>query len=126
MPPGEAGAGGRRAVVEIRMTGNLQQGVAAFEPDDVTIAPGTTLRFLNISAPPHNVAFWPDSIPEGAAEGLNAALGADRLDDLQSRYLTRPNETLDLTFPADIPRGSYGAYCVPHLTLGMKMKINVQ
>src|SRR2546426_427397 len=31
---------------------------AAFEPATLTIAPGTTVRFINVSGGPHDVAFY--------------------------------------------------------------------
>jgi plastocyanin len=126
----QAAAGGQPAVtpapgavVEVRMTGNGTN-VAAFEPAAITIAPGTTLRFINVSGGPHNVAFWADSIPAGAAAVLNAAM-PDRLSDLSSRFATAPNEVLDISF-AGAPTGAYKAYCLPHLAMGMKMTITVQ
>src|SRR2546426_8571447 len=44
------------AVVEVKMTGNGTT-KAAFEPATLTIAPGTTVRFINVSGGPHDVAF---------------------------------------------------------------------
>ncbi|HXF95726.1 MAG TPA: plastocyanin/azurin family copper-binding protein [Gemmatimonadales bacterium] len=112
------------SVVEVRMTGNGTT-TAAFEPATLTITPGTTVRFINVSGGPHNVAFWADSIPAGAADILNAAM-PNRMDNLSGPFVTAPNETYDITFPANSPKGTYGAYCLPHLALGMKMKITVQ
>ncbi|MGH7699515.1 MAG: plastocyanin/azurin family copper-binding protein [Gemmatimonadales bacterium] len=115
-------AGG--AVVEVRMTGDGVR-TAAFEPAAITIAPGTTLRFINVSGGPHNVAFWADSIPAGAAAILNAAM-PNRMNNLSGPFATAPNEIYEITFPASAPTGAYGTYCLPHLALGMKMKITVQ
>lgn len=120
-PAAGAAAGG--AVVEVRMTGNGTN-QAAFEPAALTIAPGTTVRFINVSGGPHNVAFWGDSIPAGAAPVLNAAM-PDRMNDLSSRFATGPNEALDISF-AGAPAGTYKAYCLPHLQLGMTIAITVQ
>ena len=119
--PAAGAAGG--AVVEVRMTGNGTN-QAAFEPAAITIAPGTTVRFINVSGGPHNVAFWADSIPAGAAAVLNAAM-PDRMSDLSSRFAMAPNEPLDISF-AGAPTGSYKAYCLPHLAMGMKIAITVQ
>lgn len=115
-------AGG--AVVEVRMTGDGTT-TAAFEPAAITIAPGTTVRFINVSGGPHNVAFWADSIPAGAADLLNAAM-PNRMDNLSGPFATAPNEIYEITFPANAPTGAYGTYCLPHLALGMTMKITVQ
>ena len=110
-------------VVEVRMTGNGTN-LAAFEPAALTIAPGTTVRFINVSGGPHNVAFWGDSIPAGAAAVLNAAM-PDRLNDLSGRFVMGPNEAMDLSF-AGAPTGAYKGYCLPHLAMGMKINITVQ
>lgn len=120
--PGAGAASG--PAVEVRMTGNGTT-QAAFEPAAITIAPGTTVRFINVSGGPHNVAFWGDSIPAGAAAVLNAAM-PNRMDNLSGPFVTGPNETYEITFSATAPVGKYGTYCLPHLALGMKMTITVQ
>ncbi len=110
-------------VVEIRMTGD---GVttARYEPDRVTISPGTTLRFVNVSGPPHNISFWADSIPAGAAAVLEPAM-PNAIAPLQGALLTQLNETYDVSF-AGAPTGQYKGYCLPHLPLGMRIWITVQ
>jgi len=126
--PGAAPSGGEQAgggqVVEIRMTGNGRDR-AAYEPAQVTIRPGTTLRFTNASGGPHNVVFWADSIPQGAREPLNAAMPS-RQGDLASPMLVQPNQTYEMTFPANAPQGTYKGYCTPHLMMGMKLAVTVQ
>ncbi|MGH7646394.1 MAG: plastocyanin/azurin family copper-binding protein [Gemmatimonadales bacterium] len=112
------------AVVGVKMTGNGST-MAAFEPAAITVAPGTTVRFINVSGFPHNVAFWGDSIPAGAATMLNAAM-PNRMDNLSGPFATTLNETYDVTFAADAPQGAYKGYCLPHLALGMRLTITVQ
>src|SRR2546425_8830588 len=51
------------AVVEVKMTGNGTS-IAAFEPNKLSIKAGTTVRFINVSGGPHNIAFYADSIPK--------------------------------------------------------------
>lgn len=110
-------------VVEVKMTGNGST-IAAFEPAALTIAPGTTVRFINVSGGPHNVAFWGDSIPTGAEAALTAAM-TNTIDKLSGPFLMQPNETYDVSF-ADAPTGAYKGYCAPHLALGMKIAITVR
>jgi plastocyanin len=111
-------------VVEVKMTGTGT--TAAFEPATLTIAPGTTVRFINVSGGPHNVSFWGDSIPAGAASALTAALAGRNLGDpLAGAMVTQPNEAFDISF-AGAPAGLYKGYCLPHLALGMKIAITVQ
>lgn len=110
-------------VVEVKMTGNGTNR-AAYEPDNITIAPGTTVRFINVSGGPHNIAFWGDSIPAGGAAALNAGM-KNTIDNLSGAFVSGPNEAYDVSF-ANAPTGTYKGYCVPHLTMGMKMTIKVQ
>jgi plastocyanin len=110
-------------VVEVKMTGTATAPV--FEPAALTIAPGTTIRFINVAAGPHNVSFWGDSIPAGAAAVLNAAMAGRTMGDLAGMMVTQPNETFDISF-AGAPAGVYKGYCLPHLALGMKIDITVQ
>ena len=119
--PGAPAASG--PVVEVKMTGNGSTR-AAFEPSTLTIAPGTTVRFINVAGGPHNIAFWQDSVPAGAAAILNANM-TNTVDNLSGPFLTSPNETYDVSF-ANAPAGAYKGYCTPHLTLGMKLTITVQ
>lgn len=110
-------------VVEVKMVGTGT--TAAFEPATLTIAPGTTVRFINVSGGPHNIAFWGDSIPEGAAAVLNQAMAGRTMGDLLGMMVTQPNEAYDISF-ANAPLGLYKGYCLPHLALGMVIDITVQ
>jgi plastocyanin len=123
---GDAAGRAAASVVEVLMTGDPRRGTATFEPAAITIAPGTTVRFLNVAGFPHTVAFWADSIPLGSAAMLDSALGRDRVDHLHGPYLTRPTESFDIAFAVDAPHGIYRGYCVPHLALGMALAITVR
>ena len=122
-PPAAPAASNAGAVVEVKMTGNGSTR-AAYEPSSLKIAPGTTVRFINVSGGPHNIAFWGDSIPAGGAAALNAGM-KNTIDNLSGAFVTQPNETYDVSF-ANAPTGTYKGYCVPHVTMGMKMTIKVQ
>lgn len=110
-------------VVEVKMIGNGTT-QAKFEPNALTIAPGSTVRFINVSGGPHNIAFYADSIPAGAATALNAGM-ANRMDNLTGPFLTTPNENYDVSF-AGAATGAYKGFCVPHAALGMKLTITVK
>ncbi|HEV2669554.1 MAG TPA: plastocyanin/azurin family copper-binding protein [Gemmatimonadales bacterium] len=123
-PPAPAGAAAATGpVVEVKMTGNGST-KAAYEPSSLTIAPGTTVRFVDVSGGPHNISFWQDSIPSGAAAVLNANM-KNTIDNLSGPFLTQPNEGYDVSF-ANAPKGTYKGYCTPHLTLGMHIAIKVE
>jgi len=126
MAPESTGAGGGTSggsVVQVRMTGDGSTR-AAYVPDHLTISPGTTVEFVNASGWPHNITFYPDSIPPGGASVLQAAM-ANTISNLSSPMFTTPNETYDISF-AGAPAGTYKAYCIPHMALGMKITITVQ
>ena len=110
-------------VVEVRMTGDGTS-KAAFEPRALTIARGTIVRFINVSGGPHNVAFWPDSVPQGGRDALKRGM-PDQMTDLTGPFLTRSNERYDVSF-GGAPAGMYVGYCQPHLVLGMRIAITVK
>lgn len=111
------------AVVEVKMTGDGST-KAAFEPNKVTIKPGTTVRFLNTSGGPHNIAFYPDSVPKGGADALKKGM-PNPMGDLTGPFLTQPNEKYDVSF-SGAPAGVYKGYCMPHVALGMHITVTVQ
>jgi plastocyanin len=109
-------------VVEVQMTG--VGNVFKFEPDKITVPAGGTVKFINVSGGPHNVTFWPDSVPAGTADKLNAAM-PNRMDNLSGQFLVTPNETYEISF-AGLPAGVYKGYCTPHLALGMTFVLTLQ
>jgi len=111
------------AVVEVKMTGDGTS-KASFEPATLTIKAGTTVRFMNVSGGPHNIAFFSDSIPKGGADALKKGM-ANAMSDLTGPFLTQPNEKYDVSF-AGAPAGTYKGYCMPHVAFGMKITIKVQ
>lgn len=118
--PANAPAG---PMVAVRMTGDGSR-KAAFEPSALTIAPGTTVRFINVSGGPHNIAFWPDSIPAGGSAALKQGM-PNPMTDLTSPFIMKPHEEYDVSFTG-APAGVYKGYCQPHLALGMKIKVTVK
>jgi plastocyanin len=111
------------AIVEVKMTGNGTS-QAAFEPNKLTIKAGSTVRFVNVSGGPHNVAFYGDSIPKGGLEALKKGM-PNPMGDLTGPFVTQPNEKYDVAF-AGAPAGTYKGYCMPHVALGMHITITVQ
>jgi len=111
------------AVVEVKMTGNGTS-IAAFEPNKVSVKAGTTVRFINVSGGPHNIAFYADSIPKGGAAVLKKGM-PNAMGDLMGSFLTQPNEKYDVSFTG-APAGVYKGYCLPHVALGMHIALTVQ
>jgi plastocyanin len=95
-----------------------------YVPDQLSIKSGDVVRFHNKSGGPHNVSFWADSVPSGAAEVLKAGM-PDQMAPLEGSLLTEVGATYSVNF-AKAPAGEYKFYCLPHLALGMKGKLTVQ
>ena len=111
------------AVVEVKMIGNGTS-QATFDPGKLTIKTGATVRFINVSGGPHNVAFYADSVPKGGVEALKKGM-PNPMGDLTGPFLTQPSEKYDVSF-AGTPAGVYKGYCMPHVALGMHITITVQ
>ena len=117
-----AASGGNGATHDVNMV--LEGSSYKYVPDQLTIKAGDQVRFINVSGGPHNVSFWADSIPSGAADALKAGM-PDQMAPLEGQLITEPNGVYAVSF-ANAPAGEYKYYCLPHLALGMKARITVQ
>ena len=120
-------APGAAAAVTGKMTDVKMVGDAKgyrFEPANFTVKVGDGARFTNVSGGPHDVTFWPDSIPAGMAAKLNSNM-PNTTTSLTGPLLSAPNQTYVVSF-AGLKPGVYHYYCTPHLALGMKGVITVQ
>ena len=88
-----------------------------FIPANLTIKAGDVVNFHNVSGGPHNVAFWADSIPAGAAAVLTAAM-PNQMSPLSGSMLVEQDAVYTISF-AGAPVGDYKMYCLPHLAMGM-------
>ena len=95
-----------------------------YVPSQLTIKSGDVVVFHNISGGPHNVDFYADSIPAGAADVLGAAM-QDRMGPLSGPLIVEPNATYSISF-AGAPAGEYKFFCLPHQALGMTGSLIVQ
>jgi plastocyanin len=95
-----------------------------FVPDNVTIHVGQAVKFVNKVGGPHNVTFWPDSIPGGAQQKLQSNMG-NTSGPLTGPLLINSGDATTVSF-AGVPAGTYKFYCMPHVALGMKGQIIVQ
>ena len=89
----------------------------------LTIKSGDQVVWHNVSGGPHNVQFWADSIPAGAAEPLAAGM-PEQMSPLAGPLVVEPNGTYTVSF-ANTPAGEYKYYCLPHLANKMVAKITV-
>ena len=88
-----------------------------FVPDNVTIKVGDQVKFTNMANMAHNVQFYADSIPAGAAAVLDANM-PNRMGPLAANLLTAQGETYTISF-AGAPAGTYKYTCLPHMATGM-------
>jgi plastocyanin len=125
--PGAAPAGATAApitgkTVTVNMIGDAKG--YRFEPASVTIKAGDGVKWVNVTGGPHNVTFWPDSMPAGAASVIGANM-PNTTSPLTGPLLITPNDGYTVSFAGAKP-GVYKFYCTPHLALGMKGQITVQ
>lgn len=120
--PPAAGGGAAGTTHDVNM---VLEGASSyrFVPADLTVKPGDKVVFHNVSGGPHNVAFWPDSIPAGA-QAILAPQIPNPIGPLSSELLVDPNATLSISF-AGAPPGVYKFTCTPHMAMGMHGQITV-
>jgi len=116
-----AAARGKTTIV-VRMLGDASG--YRFRPASVSARVGDVVRFVNVSGGPHNVSFWEDSIPTGAAATLQRNMQRT-MGTLSGVMLSDPNETYTVSL-AGLRPGTYRYYCVPHLAVGMVGRITVR
>lgn len=93
-------------------------GMLMFEPANITIHSGDTVKWVNNKLPPHNIMFDEKNVP-GADKELATKLS-------HSQLLFSPGESYEVTFASDLPAGSYTYFCAPHRGAGMVGKITVE
>ena len=108
--------------VDVQMIGDATG--YRFAPATITIQRGDRVRFTLVSGPPHNVLFWSDSIPKGAAAALAKGM-PKTVDKLTGPFFLKTGDTYVVSF-AGAPAGRYRYYCAPHLALGMTATILVK
>ena len=118
--PAAAPATGATHEVQMTMVGADPR----YVPAELTIKVGDAVKFINVQGGPHNVQFWPDSIPAGAAAVLDANM-PNRMGPLAGNLVVTLNEAYEISF-AGAPTGEYKFTCLPHSALGMHGKITVQ
>jgi len=108
--------------VDVQMFGDASG--YRFAPAKITIQRGDKVRFTLVSGPPHNVVFWSDSIPKGAAAALAKGM-PNTVDKLTGPFFLKTGDSYVVSF-AGAPAGRYRYYCAPHLALGMTAAVKVQ
>jgi plastocyanin len=111
--PAPAAAPATGNVVEVHMVTSANGASGTFEPANVTVKKGDTLRFITDGKTVHNVSFPPADNP-----------GKTNLPPSPGTYLTTPNQSFDVVVNMD--PGTYNFVCDPHATMGMRGTLTVQ
>ncbi len=109
-------------VHEVRML-LADDGRYVYEPEELAIRVGDTVRWINESGGPHNVSFYADKIPAGAASYLDGAMG-NKMSPLTGELMIQENQAYEMIF-AGAPTGTYDYFCTPHEMLGMKASLTI-
>ncbi|HEU4456952.1 MAG TPA: plastocyanin/azurin family copper-binding protein [Longimicrobium sp.] len=99
-------------VHEVKMVTTQNGASGVFEPANLTVKKGDTIRWTTDGLAPHNVSFPP-------AENAGAA----NLPPAGT-YLTTAGQTYEITVGMDA--GTYTYQCDPHAPMGMKATLTVQ
>jgi len=94
-----------------------------FDPDDATIAPGTTVVWENVGSIGHSVTAYEDEIPDEAEFFASGGFdGEQAARDAYPEGEVAGGETYQHTFEVE---GTYGYFCIPHETAGMVAELTV-
>jgi plastocyanin len=113
--PAALAAGPSADAVTVQMTDQLR-----FEPEDVAIAVGQTVTWVNASAIPHTATGDPVKNPIAQAHPEYAQLPAEA--EPWDSGLLQPEESFTYTF--SVP-GTYAYFCIPHVLSGMVGTVTV-
>ena len=121
-----AGAAERTGIVhEVRMVGSTEMEFR-FEPADLTIKVGDTVRWINASGLPHNVAFYADSIPRGAVHVIESVMPAEgKLGPMNGRIVSELGDAFEMDF-VHAPLGAYRYFCVVQEAMGMVGTLTIE
>jgi len=123
--PGGAAPAAGGTTHEVKMV--LEGTTYKYVPDKLTIKSGDVIKFTSVSGGPHNVQFYPDSIPANVPGPIKALAVAppEKGGNIVSESMKMDNESVDVSF-AGAPAGTYKFFCAPHHALGMVGAVTVQ
>ena len=95
----------------------------AFDPEALTVAPGTKVTWTNDDEEAHTVTAYGDEIPEGEYFSSGDLPDEQAARESVSDGLLEPGETFSVTFDK---AGTYAYFCIPHEDHGMTGEIVVE
>ncbi len=112
-------------VHEVQMLG-AGEGDFRYEPSELTIKVGDTVRWVNGSGFPHNVAFYADRIPDGASVVVDAVMPAEgKLGPMNGRIVSEAGDAFEMDF-VSAPTGTYTYFSVPQEAMGMLGTLTIE
>ncbi len=112
-------------VHEVQMVCTVNVGFR-YEPSELTIKVGDTVRWVNGSGFPHNVAFYADSIPDGASVIIDAVMPAEgKLGPMNGRIVIESGDAFEMDF-VSAPTGTYTYFSVPQEAMGMLGTLTIE
>ena len=91
----------------VRLEGNR------FQPRQLSVHAGDTVRFVNGEGGPHNVEFDKDSIAPAERKIIEGAMGPDKILPLSGPIMMLNGQVYTFVVP-DLPVGRYAYLCSPH------------
>lgn len=119
---GSAGVASRAASVQETITVDMTDDLV-FDPEDITVAPGTTVVWDNVGSIGHSVTAYEDDVPEAAE--FFASGGFDSESAARSAYPdgdVAGGESFEHTFEVT---GTHEYFCIPHESVGMLGTVEV-
>ena len=115
---GGGGGGGETHTVD--MTDDL-----VFDPEEVTVAPGDTVEWVNVGQVEHSVTGYEEEIPDGAEYFASGGFESEQAarDAYPDEGAIAAEESYTHTFET---AGEFGYFCIPHETVGMVGTVVVQ
>jgi plastocyanin len=98
--------------------------VPRFEPANITIKAGDSVRWVNTSGGPHNVSFDKVKTPDEAEPVLMRNM-PNQIDELWGPLMAEPNATYTIS-TVGLKPGRYEYFCLPHMANQMKGTITIQ
>lgn len=94
-----------------------------FDPDETTVAPGTTVVWENVGTVGHSVTAYEDEIPEEAEYFASGGFDSEQAArDAYPEGDVPGGESYEYTFEVE---GTYGYFCIPHEAAGMVAELTV-
>src|SRR6056297_225728 len=116
-------AGNARARAQENQRVSAKTDSLVCNPDDATIAPGTTVVWENVGSIGHSVTAYEDEIPDEAEFFASGGFdGEQAARDAYPEGEVAGGETYQHTFEVE---GTYGYFCIPHETAGMVAELTV-